>query len=109
MYTYDKNEPVNHYDPSGHSDIGINALKTLDWLKNNTSAGKWIDKKGSQLYNYVNKKAPVVTGICDALKDEAVGLYDLSQMVNPMYGANKFSEIASKAITNPSGFIDKTK
>ncbi len=74
-------------------------------LTNETVTGKYVKKKLKKLYKYVNKKAPVLTGIFDATVDEIGGLYDTIDQVSP-------SNIGAKvvgAITNPKQTVKNIK
>ncbi|AEY67515.1 hypothetical protein Clo1100_3377 [Clostridium sp. BNL1100] len=77
-----------------------------DWFLNDTSAGRWVNKnivkpvkkKAKAVYNYLDEKVPVLTGIGEALYDEAKTITDSVDIVG------KVIDVA-KVITHPKEAI----
>ncbi|EPR08089.1 right-handed parallel beta-helix repeat-containing protein [Ruminiclostridium papyrosolvens] len=102
LYVYCANNPLIYYDPTGHSWMD----SARDWFLNDTSAGRWVNKnivkpvkkKAKAVYNYLDEKVPVLTGIGEALYDEAKTITDSVDIVG------KVIDVA-KVITHPKETI----
>jgi hypothetical protein len=102
LYTYCANSPLVYYDPTGHNWMD----SAREWFLNDTAAGQWVDKnivkpvenKAKDIYNYVDEKAPALTGIAKAIYDEAKTITDSVDIVDKAMDA-------VKVITHPKETI----
>ena len=106
LYTYCHNEPLMYTDPTGHNWMD----SAREWFLKDTKVGQWVDKniykpvekKAKDFYNYVDKKAPALTGIGHALYKEVKTIQDSVDIVERV-------KEAYKVVTRPKETIDQIK
>lgn len=102
LYTYCHNSPIKYSDPTGH--FIVNAISDFIYKTvKNSKQGKWVSKKSKELYDTVDKKAPIATGIYDALYDEVKGFHEIYKLTDPVYGLKKIYN----TVSNPKPYINK--
>ncbi|KNY30128.1 Kelch repeat-containing protein [Pseudobacteroides cellulosolvens] len=92
LYAYCANNPLIYHDPSGHfwKELWGGVKK----------AGSAVADTAKSAWNYVDKKAPVVTGFCE-------GLYDAGK--SAVTGVADMGKGAYYAVTHPQETLDSAK